>query len=368
MIKIITTVGTSLLDNLDKDLRYFDNKTYFKYKKRYKYDIDKELKVLIKRLEDFKSAEIDTIRKIIEKYPDETFEVILISTDTLKGYIVASALKEYFKKEDFNGKIENVGFDEKYVIENLNVTNNSLDLIKKGSKNLIKTLIREISGYQEIINISGGYKAIIPLLTNIASFKKINLAYIYENSDYLIEIPPFPFDIDKSLVNYLREIFDEIEKESFISKEKFNKLQNKIPKDKQKMLEYLFEVEDENIITSTIGDILLEDYLENKEIKLVECKNKNFKIDGGRHHDKEKVIKFGKKLIENPYVCEILGSAEYESFKKDFILEIEPQNQIGVLKVKIPDEEKATILIKTSGRNFKETQKIAQILEKEFNS
>ena len=365
-MKIITTVGTSLLEKLEVSLKDMD-KDYFKYKERKKRDIKKYIENLEKKLSEFNSAEIDTIKKIIEKYDNETFEVILIATDTLKGYIVAELLKKYFEENNFDRKIVKVNFSEKNVIEGLNVKVNNKDLVKKGSKNLIKKLIELTSGYGEIYNISGGYKVIIPIVTYVASYKKISLAYIYEESNYLIELPPFPFEINKELIEYLSPVFNEIDKRSFILKKELEEFIKNIPFELQKELEYLFEEYDELITTSTIGDILLEDYLNTKEIEIVKCKEKELNIDGGRHHDKEKVEAFGKKLIQSPYVCKILGSAEYETRKKDFILEIEPQGKAGVIKIKIPNEEKATILVKTSGRNFKETQKIAQILEQEFN-
>ncbi len=365
-MKIITTVGTSLLEKLEVSLKDMD-KEYFKYKERKKREIKKYIENIEKRLSEFNSAEIDTIKKIIEKYDNEIFEVVLIATDTLKGYIVAELLKKYFEKNNFDGKIVKVDFNEKNVIEGLNVKVNDRDLIKKGSKNLIKRLIELTSGYREIYNISGGYKIIIPIMTHVASYKKINLAYIHEKSNYLIEVPPFPFEINKEFIKYLAVIFEKINEEIYISKSEFERLLKNTPFNVQKEVEYLFFEDKDGITTSPIGDILLEDYLNTKEIEILECNEKDFNIDGGRHHDKEKVESFGKKLIKNPYVCKILGSAEYETRKKDFILEIEPQGQTGVIKIKIPNEEKATILVKTSGRNFKETQKIAQILEQEFN-
>ncbi|MEO1927847.1 MAG: putative CRISPR-associated protein [Nautiliaceae bacterium] len=365
-MKIITTVGTSLVEKLEVSLKDMD-KEYFKYKERKKREINKNIKNLEKRLSEFNSAEIDTVKKIIEKYDNKTFEVVLIATDTLKGYIVAELLKRYFEENSFDGKIVKVDFSEKNVIEGLNVKVNDRDLIKKGSKNLIKRLIDLTSGYEEIYNISGGYKIIIPIITHVASYKKINLAYIHEDSDYLIEVPPFPFEINREFIKYLAVIFEKIDEEIYISKNEFERLLKDIPFEIQEELEYLFEEKEEGITTSIIGDILLEDYINTKEIEIIECEEKNLNIDGGKHHDKEKVEVFGKKLIQSPYVCKILGSAEYETRKKDFILEVEPQGQTGVIKIKIPNEEKATILVKTSGRNFKETQKIAQILEQEFS-
>ncbi len=363
-MKVIVTVGTSLFENykeknteIGKELK---NKSYYKDKNRYESrfkNIINNLEEFIKEEENKSCAEINSINKLKEKYPQEEFEIFLIASDTIRSYLVAEVLKKYF---------ENVKFkeNEKHIIKNLSVLQNDRDLVKIGYKNLIKTLLNETSGYNEIYNISGGYKAVIPLITQIASYKKVNISYIYEDSDYLIEIPPFPFEIDKNLLEYLKPFFDELIENSFINKNSFENILKTIPQEFQKSLEYLFEEIDGEIITSNIGDILLTEY---EEVQIIECEEKDTNVDGGRHHDKEKVEAFGKKLIQNPYVCKILGSAEYEIRKKDFILEIEPQNQTGVIKIKIPNEEKATILVQTSGRSYKETAKIAEILKQNYN-
>jgi len=363
---IITTVGTSLFTNYGNNLgKEFENIEYWKnierYEKRLKPTLDK-LKEFIDKKKYKSCAELTTIKKLKEKY--ENIEVYLIATDTIRSYLASKAIKYYLENEEIKINFEK---SEQHIIKYLNVFINDRDIIKKGSKNLIKVLIDNTSGYGEIFNISGGYKAIIPIMTQIASYKKINLAYIYEDSDYLLEIPPFPFEIDKNIINNLKEIFEKIDKETAIQKNEFKQLIKKLPLEKSNLIEYLFEdIDEKNITTSTIGDILLEDYLTQKDIELVECKEKDFNIDNGRHHDKEKVRKFGEKLLKNEYVCKILGSAEYEPHKNDLVIEIEPQKQTGVLKLKVPNTDKATILVKTSGRNFKETQKIAQILENQF--
>ena len=373
-MKIITTVGTSLIekykkekDDIFSDIVEEDYFTNFQNS-----DYMDECQRIIKELNDFfdkeeQSAETTTIQKITEKYRDEKyFEVHLIATDTLLSYVVAEAIKKFYE----GNKNIKVYFDRKKdVIEKLMVSNSS-EIVKKGYKNLIKKLLDLTTGYNEIYNISGGYKALVPIMTLIASYKKINLAYIYENEDNLIKIPPFPFEIKKDIINKLSKIFDEIDTNSEIEKNKFYNLIGGLSNEDKRILEFIFEEEEDNkIITSTIGDILLEDYLESKEIELIKCskQEKNEKVDGGRHHDKEIVKAFGKKLIQNHYVCKILGSAEYETKKKNFVLEVEPQGQKGIIKIKIPNEEKATILIQTSGRNQKETTKIAQILEEKFN-
>jgi len=363
-MKIITTVGTSLIENakLGDDFKELENKSYFKYINRYdKEDIEDFVNKLINVLKKgINCAEIKTIEKIVEKYNLEYYEICLISTDTLKSYITSEALKKFYQEKGINVK-----FEKKYVIKHLNVFENSLDLVRKGYKNLIKILMNETTGYNEIYNISGGYKAIIPLMTQIASYKKVKLAYIYEDSKYLIEIPPFPFEIDKTITYYLKDIFNKLNSEGIIEKSEFERLVQKIPAEKQKVIEYLFIEEDDCYITSEIGDILLNDYLEHKDIELIPCKEKKNEIKGGKHHGKEKVIEFGKKLIQNEYVCEILGSAEYKPYNNNFIQEIEPDGKKGMLIVKIPNEI-FTIRVQTSGRNKKETTKIAEILKNKY--
>jgi putative CRISPR-associated protein (TIGR02619 family) len=362
-MKIITTIGTSLFENFREGTgSELMNKGYYKDYEKYKKRVDslvRELSEFVKKDPTNSCAEIKTIEKLRKKYAEDYVEIFLVATDTIRSVIVAKVLAKYYENARFE---EN----EKHIIRHLNVFEKERSLVKKGYKNLIKTLFDETSGYGEIYNISGGYKALIPLLTQIASYKKVPLAYIYEHSDQLIEIPPFPFELDNELKSVLSTIFDRMEEEGVLTIEEFEKLQKKVPLDKISQLEYLFEEEDGVVTVSTIGEIVLQDYLDEKSVELIECVNKDRNIDGGRHHDQEKVKAFGKKLIENPYVCKILGSGEYEPRKKEFVLEIEPQKQTGVIKLKVPNSEKATILVLTSGRNSKETAKIAEILENKF--
>ncbi len=46
------------------------------------------------------------------------------------------------------------------------------------------------------LNISGGYKALIPFLTLLAQLKEIPLKYMYEDSDQLITVGNLPFSFD----------------------------------------------------------------------------------------------------------------------------------------------------------------------------
>ena len=144
----------------------------------------------------------------------------------MRSVIAAQVLKSWLEANEIPARFRN---DKNHIVPDLNVFTNDRDIIEKGYKNLIEVLINNTTGYGEIYNISGGYKALIPLMTQIASFKKVNLAYIYENSDYLIEIPPFPFEIDYELGEQLYEVFEIINRECCIKEERLRRLIEHIP-------------------------------------------------------------------------------------------------------------------------------------------
>lgn len=86
----------------------------------------------------------------------------------------------------------------------------------------------------------------------------------------------------------------------------------------------------------------------------------------GKHHGKEVLYAHALKLIQSPYVDEIITSADFGlPSDKDYIAGIVSEN--GVVRIMLTWESpKVSMLIKTTGRNIKETQAIAEILRKQF--
>lgn len=86
----------------------------------------------------------------------------------------------------------------------------------------------------------------------------------------------------------------------------------------------------------------------------------------GKHHGKELLYAHALKLIESPYVEEIITSAEYgQPSEKDYIAGFGDEN--GVIRIMLVWEEpKVSMFIKTTGRNCKETKAIADILRNQF--
>ncbi len=222
-MKVITTVGTSIFENYFKDDK---NKKEEKLRKEYEHIVKHEdnsfsnslhFKSKSDRIEEAikkwynhsnASAEINSILKIAEE-TNENIEVHLIATDTVLSVLAAELIYNWFQ-ENKPSNIEQVDFvtpnidfenqeDTLFVIKKLRV--NSSKNYEKGFMNLIEVLDKLHEKDKTILNITGGYKAIIPIMTIYGQLKKIPLKYIYNESELynnseLITVNSLPFSFD----------------------------------------------------------------------------------------------------------------------------------------------------------------------------
>ena len=256
MKTVITTVGTSLIDNYQKENKYSLNnhKNYLKFPQKKK---DKDHNRKIKgNISDWlsnrsnASAEISSLLKIQEREKDE-LKVILITTDTIASNLCAEILEKFFEQK------ENFNINKVYSISKLNI-NSKNDFVKKGIPNLIIRLTSILeNNYNPIFNITGGYKGIIPLLTIYSAVNDCEINYIYEDSNELITIPQLPIKIDMNFVekyyDYLKTLENGIENYHKIKSKEFEKYDN---------LEKhgFIEIVDNIGILSPIGNIFLKKY------------------------------------------------------------------------------------------------------------
>lgn len=262
-MKIITTVGTSIFENCKNE-----NPTNKDFKDAYKEIKEQDLpysklvnidKDDIGDLQNginawFKgnknaSAEIASILAIAG---DETeVKVHLIATDTVLSVLAAELIQEWFKQNKSNitvdftrpdDKLEKQE-DSKYIIQNLSVSSN--DKYQEGFMNLIEVVSELIDKSKKakeevILNITGGYKAIIPIMTLLGQIKNVPLKYIYEESNLndkteLVEVGNLPISFDWELgelylddmskeglkkINYKPEILRLLRELSLIQKDK----------------------------------------------------------------------------------------------------------------------------------------------------
>lgn len=151
-------------------------------------------------------AETKTIQKIFElvneKAKDETkqnkFKIHLICTDTALSKVAGKIIEKFYEKNDrFTIELHEP-------ITGLQVHNP--DKFKDEGINNLITKIKEIKDKDNdvILNISGGYKALIPILTIIGQLENIPLKYIYEESEALIEIGQLPVNYDWFLIETMK--------------------------------------------------------------------------------------------------------------------------------------------------------------------
>ncbi len=250
MKKIITTVGTSLFtkyndeknETLNKDIK---DESYSEYSAW-----EDEIQEIKEKLFPFAKidnacAELTSIMKLKEKYED--IEVYLIATDTIESILICEVLVEV---------LDNVKFNPKYdVIDKLQVEN--YKDFKEGLSNLINRLYSISANYYDdvILNITGGYKAVIPYLTIFGQVNSIPLYYVFENSDSLISIPKIPLSIDEGLFDKYWKEFEKLTKDEIVKKSSLNY-------DFLTNMESLLEIDNEFVALNPLGTILWRRYRE----------------------------------------------------------------------------------------------------------
>lgn len=218
---IITTVGTSLIENDEIGTNGLTDKTFSQRDEKVLYYIktDGRLSNLItssKKCDITLSAEITSITKIQEQLQKPVI-VHLVCTDTILSPLCAKYIKEWLLKPEHKTKwqITEVKFEWQYgnhIVEGLRLKSKSsgteVTAFKEtGIKNLIKAL-NSVEG-DVCINITGGYKGVIPIMTMYAQIKKLPIMYTYEGSEEVIEINnenlPMSFDweIAQNAVQFL---------------------------------------------------------------------------------------------------------------------------------------------------------------------
>ncbi|MCP5503239.1 MAG: putative CRISPR-associated protein [Leptospiraceae bacterium] len=221
---LITTVGTSLFENFAKyrmdneydvpaEIEYLKDNTDYKDWDDEKENINNLKEYIIEWMNEKKedihdcSAEIKSILKIKDEIKIE--KVYLIVTETILSRLAAEIIQE---------KLENVSiqFDsQKDVIGGLQVDDfNTFN--EKGFLGLINRIEEIKYSYfpngetqdKFILNTTGGYKALNPIMTIIGQIENWDLKYIYEDSDALITIPgklpiSFNWDVVEAFSSYI---------------------------------------------------------------------------------------------------------------------------------------------------------------------
>ncbi len=249
MKQIITTVGTSLFTNFQQEEvknRYGRDYASVSIDEALKRISDEKpkaadiyagtfkhyVKSIQENIEDYwfggkftdnkrASAEIASIIEIAREEPAEQFEVHLVATDTLLSVLAAEMIRDWFSKhKQLAPNVTEVVFQRTeadfhlqeqsdYVVKDLR-TDSQSDY-ENGIMNLLE-LLNKITKKEAILNITGGYKAIVPIVTVWAQIKKVHLKYLFNENELTQEnlkpltLGQLPLDLDWNIVETLKPV------------------------------------------------------------------------------------------------------------------------------------------------------------------
>jgi len=221
-IIIFSTVGTTLIENtkIDSDKTYKDDKfsidteAFKSLDQKLAHEMSKSAKP------SSRSAEIKSIEAFMEESDKKTIsKLFFIVSDTLYGAVCFSFLEKYFYQKH---KI----VSEKILIANLN------SKTFKGIQSLLASVAEKIdavsSKYECFLNITGGYKSVVPYFSIIGMIKQIPLFYIFEDSDKLIKIPPLPISFDYEKFSQYNNVLINAVNNEGIEQSEFSSLPNEL--------------------------------------------------------------------------------------------------------------------------------------------
>jgi len=291
------------------------------------------------------SAEISSILKIAGGRP---CSVHLLATDTLQSVLAATLIRDWFEQFKDQYKIEvlfqlpstefNKQDDNDFVVKDLKVSAQSD--YNKGVLNLFFCLNKIKELYQEenvLLNITAGYKAIIPLVSLWAQISRIPVYYLYnenvlepiDNGKDIIEISPMPLNFDYWIFteNYLAFLLVKPDRKKLPSKEDFCKKLAR--KEDYELLKKFFIIHEDNeqVKLTSLGELLYKTFEKNWE------EDQGFDVS----HMVGKVMEykvgewFSKMGFENVKYGVIVGSQNYDldvvairNFEC-FVVEVKPE-------------------------------------------
>jgi hypothetical protein len=152
-------------------------------------------------------------------------------------------------------KIKESDFSSKHIIKDLNLKgyseNGLLNLIEQ-----IKNITIESGTVNTLLNITGGYKALIPPITILAQLYHISIFYLYEDSNDIIQLPAMPVGFDWEIIEkYITLLFNDKKRADIKWQQDVLEMQN-------------LNLVSKNGTNLTPLGIILREYLKDKESPL----------------------------------------------------------------------------------------------------
>jgi len=337
-MKVITPVGTSIFTN------YFDTIKNKTIKDKYSFIVDQEKDTNADNLEQWHkndlsyiensvaqwakgniknaSAELSSLFKLKEEY--DQLDVFLIATDTVFSPIAACIL------ENIVQDIDNINIARTDIVSGLQVTNP--DKFKSiGVPNLIEKLDDIIGAKPEeaILNITGGFKSVIPFITIYGQIKPVRTCYLYEDAEELIWMPEIPIYFDFSDVEDYYTAFEAARKneQNLVTKDDFLSFIDNDPKAAEnKFNDFLerqiFCIKEDKVKLDAYGEILFKYH------------KKSQGIDVGTHIGDYMELKLHEYFSSKFSSLEISRNVHFDDPEADLFIVDEATKQVTIIECK----------------------------------
>lgn len=199
------------------------------------------------------SAEIKSLRAIGAEPGDDVF---LLHTPTQDGEICADIIAELLLSEmDIKARLRR--------IEKLQVAD-AVAFRREGVDNLFSVLKELTAGHDYddqksvFLNVTAGYKAIVPYVTLFGLLRRFDVVYIFERSDALIRLPPLPVQYDFEHLERASEAIRLLREAGVMPAEDFFRAIPDLEHADRRWYECLLESDNGSVTLSAIAEHLLE--------------------------------------------------------------------------------------------------------------
>jgi putative CRISPR-associated protein (TIGR02619 family) len=106
------------------------------------------------------------------------------------------------------------------------------------------------------LNATGGFKGTVPYLVLYGMFKGVKVSYVYEFSDTLITLPPFPVEFDWARIAPAEEAIFTLFRDGSLAQDRWRSLMPADYDSNREVYDPLFEFEDDLVGLSAIGHMM----------------------------------------------------------------------------------------------------------------
>ena len=198
------------------------------------------------------SAETNSVAQLLGS--DRDAEAVLLHTDTEDGRICAELLAEIMEVD--LGLVTRL-----QPVAGLQVRDEKT-FRRQGIQNLFHHLDRLMDGVSPadaVLNVTGGFKSVVPYVTLFGLIRRIDVIYIHESAQALLHMPPLPLSFDFELLGEIRDAMLTLRQEGLMQRQAFLKLIRNRSVQQEAWLRSLIEEEGEMVAPSALAALFFRE-------------------------------------------------------------------------------------------------------------